>query len=270
MPDVVFRLPLPIAGCLIIGTICLYALAGTALTRRFLLPRLQVRAQDSEFSGAMLQATMVFYGLAMALIAVSVWETHAEVEDTVSQEAGRLAALYRDVSGYPEPLRSELQGELSGYVGYLIEEAWPQQRQGIHPTRGVEWMNRFQASLTSFEPSTEGMKILHAEALRAYNHMLESRRKRMDAMLVKLPGTLWFVVHVGAAISIATTFFFRVRDPRLHYIQVTLLSVFIGLIIALIVAFDRPFHGVLGVGPEPYQSVREQLMAPTPAAHPQR
>lgn len=260
MPEFLFHLPLPVAGVIIIGTLCLYSLAGTAVTRRFILPRLKVSGEDSEFTGAMVQAIMVFYGLAVALVAVSVWETHSEVSGTVSQEASRLASLYRDVSGYPEPLRSELQAELRGYTHYLIDEAWPQQRDGIHPTRGIEWMNRFQSSLYSFEPDTDGKRILHAEAMRAYNHMLETRRLRMDAMLVRLPGTLWFVIGLGAAISLAATFLFKVRDHRLHVIQVLLLSIFIGLVITLVLAFDRPFHGDLGVGPEAYVLIRDQLM----------
>lgn len=261
MPDALYDLPLTIAGIILIGALCLYSLVGTAVTRTFILPRLNVSGEDSEFTGAMVQAIMVFYGLAMALVAVSVWETHSGVSGTVSQEASRLGCLYRDVSGYPEPLRSELRGELLGYTNYLIDEAWPQQRTGIHPTKGIEWMNRFQTKLYSFEPSTEGTKILHGEAMRAYNHMLETRRLRLDAMLIKLPATLWFVILVGAAISLASTFLFKVRDARLHFIQVTLLSVFIGLIITLIVAFDRPFHGELGIGPEPYRLIRGQLMA---------
>jgi hypothetical protein len=260
MPESLHQLPLPVVGLLIIGTLCLYSLAGVACTRRFVLPRLNVNGDDSEFTGAMVQAIMVFYGLAMALVAVSVWETHSEVSGTVSHEASRLGCLYRDVSGYPEPLRSELRGELLGYTNYLIDEAWPQQRNGTRPTRGIEWMNRFQTSLYSFEPSTEGKKILHVEAMRAYNHMLETRRLRLDAMLIKLPNTLWFVILFGGAISLAATFLFKVRDARLHYIQVTLLSVFIGLIVTLIVAFDRPFHGELGIDPEPYRLIRDQLM----------
>ena len=49
----------------------------------------------------MVQAVMVFYGLAVALIAVNVWETHSGASSTVSLEASRIAGIYRDVSGYP-------------------------------------------------------------------------------------------------------------------------------------------------------------------------
>ena len=62
-------------------------------------------------------------------------------------------------------------------------------------------------------------------------------------------------------ISLASTFFFKVEDARLHRIQVLLLASFIGMVITLIFAFDRPFHGDLSIDPEAYQFVREQLMS---------
>lgn len=122
-------------------------------------------------------------------------------------------------------------------------------------------MTRFHNSLFTFEPASESMKVLHAEVFKAYNSMLEARRLRMDAMLIRLPDTLWFVVVVGAILSLSGTFFFKVGDEKLHIIQVTLLSAFVGLIITLIIAFDRPFHGELGIGPESYGFIREQLMS---------
>lgn len=48
-------------------------------------------------------------------------------------------------------------------------------------------------------------------------------------------------------------------------VQVLLLAVFVGFVITLIVAFDRPFIGDLGIDPEPYKFVRDQLMGLAPA-----
>ena len=93
-----FELPLVIVGTAIIGFLWLFALVGLALTRRCLLPRLRIRIEDSEFSSAMLQAVMVFYGLAVALIAVSVWQSYSDTAKLVSQEAATLAAIYREAS----------------------------------------------------------------------------------------------------------------------------------------------------------------------------
>ena len=121
-------------------------------------------------------------------------------------------------------------------------------------------MNRFQNILVSFEPTTEGQKLLHAEALRAYNNLIQARRMRVDAVLTHLPKLMWIVIMSGAVISLCASFFFNVEDVRLHAILVTLLAVFIGLVIFLTFAFDRPFIGDLGVSSDPYQLIYDQLM----------
>jgi nitrate reductase gamma subunit len=95
-----FDLPLLVAGPLIVGSLCLYGLLGLWIVRRCILPRLRIKDADSEFSGAMLQAVMVFYGLAVALIAVTVWQSYSDVGKISLQEATAAGALYRDVDGY--------------------------------------------------------------------------------------------------------------------------------------------------------------------------
>jgi hypothetical protein len=248
MPDFIFDLPLAVTGPVIIGGLCLFALAGLLLVRRFVLPRLRIHVDDSQFSGSLVQCVMVFYGLAVALIAVNVSQTYANVSTTVSQEATALASLYRDVSCYPEPIRSQMQGQLRDYVDNLIQVAWPLQQHGQVPSGGVELMNKFQTTMVGFEPATEGQKILHAEALRAYNNLIQARRLRLDAVGTGLPGVMWAVVIVGAVIGLVATFFFKVEDVRLHGILVTLLAGFMGLIIFMILALDQPFRGDLGIG----------------------
>jgi hypothetical protein len=42
--------------------------------------------------------------------------------------------------------------------------------------------------------------------------------------------------------------------------MVLLLSTFIALVIFVILAMDRPFRGDLGIGPESFQLVYDQLM----------
>lgn len=262
MPDSVFDLPMVATGLGIVTGLCLFAVIGLRVTRRYLLPRLRIDPQDSEFGSAMLQAVMAFYGLALALIAVSVWQSYVDVSNTLSQEATSLAALHRDISGYPDPPRAQLLADLRDYVRQIIEEAWPIMRRGEIPTRGVEQMNQFQKRLIAFEPVTEGQRILHGEALRAYNQVIQFRRARLDSVRTGLPGVLWFVVITGALISIVTSFFFKVADERYHRLLVVLLATLLGLVIFIVSALDRPFRGELGLKPDSYQLIYDQLMKP--------
>jgi len=260
MFEYLFDLPLIITGPAIIGLMCLFALVGLWFVRRHVLPRMNIETHDSHFSGAMVHSVMIFYGLAAALMAVNVSETYTDVSKIVEGEATALAVLYRDVSGYPEPIRFELQKVIHDYTQYVIEEAWPAQSKGQLAFGGVQRMNRFQSILFLFEPVTEGQKILHGETIHAYNQMIHARRLRLDAVNTGLPAVMWAVIFLGALIGLITSFFFKVEDARLHGIQVLLLAAFVGVIIFMILALDQPFRGDLGLSPEPYQLVYDQLM----------
>src|SRR5262245_1819462 len=249
MFESIFNVPLIVAGPVIVGVLCLYGLVGLLIVRRYVLPRLRIADEDSSFSSAMQQGVLVFYGLAAALIVVNVWQNYSDIAKVSSQEATAAAGLYRGVSNYTEPVRTQLQEQLRHYVDHVIHEDWTMQQRGVIPFRGVELMTKFQATLMAFEPTTEGQKILHAEALRLYDQLNVARRLRLDSVQTQLPGVLWFIIIAGAFISLSSGFLFRVEDVWLQGIQTTFLAAFIGIIILLIFAFDRPFRGELGLRP---------------------
>jgi len=262
MFDSLFDYPLYVAGPLIIGILVAFGIGGLLLVRWTILPRWRIEVEDSEFTGSMSQGVLVFYGLAVALIAVTVFQDYSDTSKVVSEEATQLGAVYRDVSGYPQPIRRQLQKEIREYTEQVINDAWPIQRRGQVPTAGVEFMDRFQAVLIGFEPATEGQKLLHAETLRSYNSMIHARRMRLDSLGSGLPIVMWAVIVAGAFISMTACFFFKVNETRLHVVMVALLAIFIGLVIFMISALDRPYRGDLGIGSQPYQLIYDQLMKP--------
>ena len=262
MFDFLFDLPLVITASVIIAALWLFAIVGLLVVRRHVLPRLRIHHEDSELTATVVLSIMAFYGLAMALIAVSVFETYSDVSKIIAQEASELSALYQDASSYPEPIRPLLQKELRDYAQYVIHEAWPAQQRGQVAAGGIAMLNRFQATLVGFKSVSEDQRLLHGEALRAYNEMIEARSLRLDAVDTGLPRVMWVVIVAGALLSLSSTFFFKVEHTHLQGIQVLLLATFIGLVIFMIVALDRPFRGDLGLPPEPYQLVYDQLMKP--------
>jgi hypothetical protein len=191
---------------------------------------------------------------------VTVFQTYSDTTKIVDQEAIALNAIYRDVTSYPDPIRTELQNGLREYTEQVINEAWPVQRKGAVPQSGIEHMTQFQQMLTKYEPATDGQKAMHAEALRAYNELIQARRQRLGAVGTGLPSVMWVVIIMGAFISLSASFFFKVEDARLHILEVLLLAVFIGLVIFMIVSLDHPFRGDLGISAQPYQLLYDQLM----------
>jgi hypothetical protein len=181
MIDFLFSLRLWQLAILLNLVLCGFAIASVWAYRRFLLPRLRITSEDSDYSGAVTQSIMVCYGLIAALTAVQVWQRYSQVEEIAAAEATSISALWRDLAGYPSPTKELLRGHLRGYTEQVIQRAWPEMNAGRVPTEGVHLVDDFQKDLFAFEPVTESQKLIHGETLQAFNRMALDRRKRVDA-----------------------------------------------------------------------------------------
>ena len=260
MIDFLFTLHLWQLVILLNVVLCGFAIGCVWAYRRWLLPRLRIRSEDSDYSGAVTQSIMVCYGLIAALTAVEVWDRYGQVEAVASNEATSIAALWRDFGGYPSPVRETLRGELRDYTDQVIHKAWPLMRQGRLPKEGVILVDRLQNDLFAFEPATEGQKLIHGESLRAFNHMVLMRRQRVDAANTALPEVLWLVLLPGAFACVFLSLFYRIEEPVLQYVCTTGLAAFISMVLFVIFALDRPFVGDMAIKPESYQIIFDQLM----------
>ena len=101
---------------------------------------------------------------------------------------------------------------------------------------------------------------LHTETLRAYNHLIEYRQLRIDAVKSGLSSTMWAVIWIGAAISIGVAYFYQIVDVKLHAALVILMSGFLAAVLFMIVINDKPFYGAVSISPEPYELILKRLM----------
>jgi len=238
------------------------SLIGLLLTRRFILPHLHYHEGTNDAVSGTVQAIGVFYGITVGLIAVGVWNTNSNASDLVSKEASSIGALYHDVSGYPEPIRSELQSKLRAYTTFVIETAWPEQKAGRGQQRlaGANLAEEFRDKLYTFQPSNAGQVALHSETLTAFNKFIESRRLRIDAVNGGLSDVMWVVIWVGAAISIFIAYFYNIKDPKLHSVLIVLMSAFLAMLIFMIVVNDKPFFGYVSVSSDPYKLILDRVI----------
>jgi Protein of unknown function (DUF4239) len=233
---------------------------GLFIVKRFLLPHIRLHDGVNDAVSGTVQSIGVFYAVTVGLIAVGVWNTYSNTQDLVSKEAAAIGSIYRDVSGYAEPPRTELQAMLREYTVQIIEKAWPAHKQGQISDERTRILDRFQATLLAYEPASEGQKALHAETLRAFNNLIEFRRLRLDQVGGGLSGIMWFVIWIGAAISISVGYFYKIEDPKLHTVLVGLTAAFLGIVLFMIMINDRPFAGDGGVSPASYQLILDKLI----------
>lgn len=262
MPIWLYELPPGTTALVMVVFIEAISLIGLLTVRHFLIPRLRYHEGTHEAVSGTVQAIGVFYGITVGLIAVAVWNTNSNASELVSKEAASIGSLYRDLGGYPSPVREELRSKLREYTHFVVDQAWVAQKkgQGQNVIAGVQILDEFQAKLYGFEPSSNGQSALHSETLRAYNNLIEYRRLRIDAVGGGLSTVMWAVIWAGAIISIGVAYFYNIPDLKLHAILVALMGGFLALVLFMIVINDKPFYGHNSISSEPYQLILDNLI----------
>jgi hypothetical protein len=199
------------------------------------------------------------YAVLLGLLTVATFQNTKDLQDNVGRKASSLSTIYRITDAYPEPLRSDLKAELRDYTHYVIDKDWPAHRRGIVPMGGEHRLQVIRAQLMAYEPATKTQEVLHSELLRYLDAMAVSREQRLASVTAAIPPVLWYVVALGAFLSIAFLWMLHMELlPQIFLGGVT--ASFLGIMIFLIYAMDHPLQGAVSVPPDSFKSVYDQVM----------
>lgn len=253
-------LPIGISLSLMVLLMVSLAIGFLIVTRGYIRRQFNISNETDDTVHFYAGAIGAFYGIALAFITVANWENHTRAVSIVSAEASSVGALYRDLSGYPEPLRSELKADLKEYLEFVVNLGWSAQKQGMVLQGSVQILNRFQDALLQFEPASEGQKVIHQEAFSQYNNFLTYRRQRIDFVDAQLPSIMWIIILGGAVITIFVTYFFYVPNIRLHILLIVSYTMLIAVVIYFTAIMENPFKGPVAVSPSSYQLILDSLI----------
>ena len=201
----------------------------------------------------------LFFAVLLGLLTVAAFENTKSLNDNISREASSLSTIYRSADVYPEPLRSELKAQLRDYTHYVIDKDWPAHRRGLVPEGGEHRLQVIRATLMSYEPLTKTQELLHNELLRYMDEMSVHREQRMEAVNAAIPGVMWYMVFIGALLTIVFLWMLHMElIPQIILGGIT--AFFLGIMIFLIYAMDHPLQGAVSVQPDSFRSVYDLVM----------
>ena len=253
------HLPPWLFGIIIVTVFIIAGVSGLAAFNWLVRKRIRLTEATNNDIIFFASAISVFYSLIVGLIAVGVWRTYTEAQSVVSEEATAIGCFYRDIGGYAEPTRTQLQQEVRAYTDFLITVAWPKQIRGEATDEATRMLTQLEKDLVAFEPQTAGQQILHGQAVHQYNEIAGLRRKRLHLIQAGLPSVMWSVVLLGAALVLGVTYLLRAQQT-VQYVLTACLAMFIGLVVFVIASLDRPLSGPLAIDSTPYQIVRDRLI----------
>jgi hypothetical protein len=252
---------LPLGFGFLVAALCAVGvgLGGMLLLRPYFHRWIHGEERTNEMVSLSMASFFVFYGILVGLVAVGVYANYASAQDNVTKEASSLAALYNDVGALPVPQRSTLLADLRAYAKETIEEDWPAQWRGVVPGGGTARLKAFQRDLVGTTTTRKSEEIAYAEAFGQLEKLVELRSNRLAEVGSGIPTILWWVLWIGAFLSILIVWMLDM-DVRVHGILTAVLSAFIGIVIFLIADMDQPFRGRVIVTPDPYVMVYRSFM----------
>lgn len=252
--SVFITLPLFVGGFVLVS--CLVVLA--------LRPVVQRLVDDSQqwdrALGHVINTFGVFFGILLALVALSVYENFTETHSATLDEAAEISALYRDTTGLPDEVGDQMRAAIHSYVHTVINEDFPAQREGILPDFSAEQVDELEVLLHAFVPQNLQQQAEYVQLLGTFDGFIEARRDRLDATTLALPPLFWVVLWVGAAVTAVLIAFMDVRNTRLHVLMAGLLALFVGLVMFVTADMDHPYAGEISVGPGAFERVLEQIV----------
>lgn len=260
----IYDMPNWTLGVLIVSVFVAVSLAGLFATRPMVRRLLGPEGHCNDVVSYFFAGIGVFYGLALGLIAVATWENYTDIDGVVGTEAAAVASFYRDLDGYPQPLRGRLEAMMRDYTRLVIEKEWPAHKQGIALEDGDALLDRLEDEVMNYEPTKEREKILQAEVLRSLDTVQEQRRLRLQAVPTGLPAALWSVVLIGAFLNISLTYLFWIDNIPMHAILVGIVAVFIALLVFITAAMDNPFRGEFSIAADAFRDVFDHVMTRQP------
>jgi hypothetical protein len=202
----------------------------------------------------------VFFGILLALVAVSVYENLAHTREVAIEEASRVGALYRASSALPDQGGDRMHETLDAYLRSVIDGDFPSQQRLVLPTSSDTQVDEMELILQSLEAETLTEQAEYKQVLETFDTLIEARRARIDATALALPPLLWAVIWVGAAVNAVLIAFITVKGLRLHLLMAGLLALFIGLVIFVTADMDHPYAGAISIDAGAFERVLEQVV----------
>jgi hypothetical protein len=257
-------------------------MVGSIVVRRiFGLERLVI---NNEVAGFKFAVVGIVYGLFLTLATISAWEKFSEAHVAVIEEAAAANAIYQLTNG-PEPDQLAVHGALSKYLMLAVEKDWPameveQESEEASAALGALYIDVIRliqkASLAPapnsappqtkassraqkvavIPPSNEVMApALAIELIKQLDNITKARRTRVHLSSGIVPDMMWWVLIIGAMLTVVFTFFFGLANTVAQVSMTGILAAMIFMSLLMTLSFDHPFTGPVNIGPEPLKDI---------------
>jgi Protein of unknown function (DUF4239) len=205
------------------------------------------RRIHNDLIGWQLSVLGTTYAVIIGFMLYTVWTDFGAAELNANAEANSLINLFRLADGLPTQQGAKIKELTRAYGDAVVNQEWGEMSSNIEPTATHEIAREMWLPLLNMQDASPTQISAADHALSELSNLAAYRRVRMVENATKLPGVLWFVLVIGAVVTIASTCLFGASNGILHVIQVGAFSLLISLALVAIADINRPYQGSVHV-----------------------
>jgi Protein of unknown function (DUF4239) len=184
------------------------------------------------------------FAVLLAFVVLEAFESFNDAKEGADEEATTIVQMSRTAEFFPAEQRDPLEGVLVCYGRSVVRDEWPAMRHGDRSPVVQAWVNRMEEGLHGLHPVSPAQEAAFLQLLEQQDKRTDARRTRLSEANRALPAPAWFVLGLGALVTVGFALFFA--DRREHFVvQGSLIAAIAALVVAglLLVWFlDHPYE----------------------------
>ncbi len=229
------------------------AFLGLAISRKVIPSRFLNQSHD--VTGPFFGTLGTVYGIFLAFVVSTMWQQFYNTQSNLVQEARYLGDLYFSAKAFPQPDKEKIQTLLREYRDSVVNNEWKTMEMGEACPATAHLLEQIGEAYMDYKPSKPSEQPFLDDSIQSLSSMAGLRASRIDDSSSGLLSVLWFVILVGAVITIGFSFLFGAHNFKAQALMTVLLTGLICMAFYTIVSLDFPFTGSTTVSPEPLQKL---------------
>jgi len=184
----------------------------------------------------------------LAFVVLEAFDSFNNAKSGAEEEATTLVQLSRTAEFFPVVERDPIEGAVICYGRAVIHDGWPKMKEGERSPLVQSWVNRLEDGLHGLHPANPAQEAAFLQLLEQQDKRTDARRVRLSEANRAVPAPAWFVLVLGALVTVGFAFFFA--DRREYFIvQGSLMAAITALVVGglLLVWFlDHPYENRSG------------------------
>jgi len=210
---------------------------------------------ETDVAGFIVAVVGTLYAVVLGFVTIVVWQHYEDAGARVALETASVGDMWHNAVSLPQPVRSDLRGDMLAYARIMVKDEWPMMRDGKFSTDGDRLIMDATTVVGQMVPHNLGESNGQANTMHLLNDLHDARLERLASNHAAVSAFQWVVLFIGAFVVLTFCFLFSVERLGAHLMMTSAVAILIASLFVLIFELQYPFRSNLGVSSETWSGL---------------